>query len=187
MKNNIELLKPCPFCGKSAKLSAGISDMNGDTFYYVRCKGCSARGKSYTDSQIRDGTGGAAAAIRAWNRRTDSRTFPAAETPEKAYTRPYYPESGSFFPDYRQKDAAELDDVKQDPEQEERPDGPESSEDPDTTPAADPEGMHPERKQDPATTPAEDPAEDEKKNDHDAPADDPAEDPEKPGGGAYFA
>ena len=163
-----ELLKPCPFCGKSAKLSAGISEMNGDTFYYVRCKGCSARGKSFTDSQIKDGTGGAAAAIAAWNRRTESRTFPAAETPEKAYKRPYYPESGSFFPDHRQKDAAELDDVKQDPEQEERTTGPESLTDPDTTPAADP-------------------AEDEKKNDHDAPAEDPAEDPEKPGGGAYFA
>lgn len=144
---SIDLLKSCPFCGRSAKIAAGISDTNGETFYFVRCKSCGARGRSYTDSQTRNKSG-TAAAIEAWNRRIDSRTFPAAETPEKGRIRAYYPENaGGSFTVYNAATPAET-------ESKMKQNYPDAAEDPETTGAE----LSEDPGQDPDTTPAEDPA-----------------------------
>lgn len=162
MKNS-EALKFCPFCGGIGKLSAGYSERDREAFYYVRCMKCGARGASFTDSQIKSNDG-AYAAVKAWNRRTDSRTFPAAETPEKGLTRTYYPENaGRFFPAFKpDADAATPADIENEMKQKD----PEAAEDPETTGAE----LSEDPGQDPDTTPAEDPAADpEAKNQEDDP------------------
>lgn len=144
--------------------------MTGETFYFVRCKRCGARGRSYTDSQTRNKSG-TAAAIEAWNRRIDSRTFPAAETPEKGYMRTYYPENagGSFTAYKSEADAATPAEREKTMLQEYlymKQNYPDAAEDPETTGAE----LSEDPGKDPDTTPAEDPAADpEAKNQEDDP------------------
>ena len=57
-------LKPCPFCGASAKICVPIA-IAGDETYYVNCTQC--RAFVYSNSSEED-------AISEWNRRVDTKT-----------------------------------------------------------------------------------------------------------------
>lgn len=137
-KNDI---RRCPFCGGLGKLSAGYSERDNEAFYYVRCMKCGARGQSYTNSQTKLITG-AGAAVKAWNRRTESRFFPA-QTPEMNILQPYCPENaGISFPAYDpDKDAATPADIEKKIKQDPSTESPETSGEPAEDPAEDPAGL----------------------------------------------
>lgn len=59
-------LKPCPFCGGEAELSAGKFD--GKETSYVLCKKCGACGEFFI---VNPKYASAIKAIEAWNRRAE--------------------------------------------------------------------------------------------------------------------
>lgn len=78
----IEGLKPCPFCGGKGELTFKGQKLCDDTvkgFIIVRCTTCgaAAKGQYYRGEPVEkweydiDETLGGAAAIEAWNRRTE--------------------------------------------------------------------------------------------------------------------
>ena len=54
-------LKPCPFCGMTAKTILEADD-DGDQFYHVYCLGCDVETAGYVTKEE---------AKAAWNRRTE--------------------------------------------------------------------------------------------------------------------
>lgn len=55
-----ESLKPCPFCGKEAKIDSYKSSMSSHLWWDIKCKGCGMR--IYPQKTKRK-------AIKVWNRR----------------------------------------------------------------------------------------------------------------------
>lgn len=75
MGDRIKGIKPCPFCGRMAKLrKRSKTIINGEQRYtcYVSCTGCDARGERFLLSENKDVKRRAREnAIKAWNRRIE--------------------------------------------------------------------------------------------------------------------
>ena len=67
MTNKVLEIKPCPFCGGSARYAVGCSQKKV-LFFYVRCNVCNARGRSFSEGQAQPNNA-MDEAVKAWNRR----------------------------------------------------------------------------------------------------------------------
>lgn len=59
-------LKPCPFCGGSARMHSDYSERNSAYYFYIQCQNCYARSKTIkTEMDEKDNE----KAVKAWNMR----------------------------------------------------------------------------------------------------------------------